>query len=295
METFFAAIVQGILLGGVYSILALGIVVVCKANKIVNLAYGEIAMLMAYFTWFFIISIALPTWVGIILVFLVSILLSLGIDRIMIRPLAGQSFWTIVMATLFLGIAIVNVVVLIWGGRLQTIPGFLPSGTLSIGITEISYGLLSIFLAAIAMFLLFVLFFRYTRTGLAMKAIAEDSRISQSLGLSVKRITSLAWIISGIAAAVGGMLLGSWLTVEASLGMLVLSRALPIIHLGGLESIPGALLGGLIVGIAEMLAGTYIDPHVGGGFKDVMPFILIVVILIFKPYGFFGLKTIERI
>ncbi|MBL7119980.1 MAG: branched-chain amino acid ABC transporter permease, partial [Dehalococcoidia bacterium] len=169
-----------------------------------------------------------------------------------------------------------------------------PEGSASIGSVTFSWVLLISFIVAVAMFLVFVAYFRYSRSGLAMRCVSEDHVISQSLGINVKRIFAYAWIVGSMSAAIGGILLGSLFAVDSSIGGFAMMRALPVLLLAGLYSIPGAFVGALMVGLAESLAGTYIDPHVSG-FRELLPFILMLVILMFLPSGLFGKKIIRRI
>ena len=173
-------------------------------------------------------------------------------------------------------------------------PKIFPEGTISIGSVTFSYTYLFSFITATVMFLAFVSYFRFTRSGLAMRCVSEDHLISQSLGINVKRIFAISWVVGCLSAATGGMLLGSLFAVDSSIGAFGIMRALPVLLLGGMESLTGAFVGAILVGLTESLAGVYIDPHVSG-FRQLLPYILMVVILIVRPHGLFGLKVIRRI
>jgi branched-chain amino acid transport system permease protein len=173
-------------------------------------------------------------------------------------------------------------------------PGIFPSGSLSVGSLTFRYTWLSAFVIATVMFLIFVSYFRFTKGGLAMRAVSESHFISQSLGINVKSIFALSWVVGCLSAAVGGILLGSMFAVDTTIGSFAIVRALPVLLLGGIESIPGAFVGALIIGIAETIAGTYIDPHIAG-FRELLPYVLMVAILILRPHGLFGLREIRRI
>jgi len=294
MDTFLGALVQGILLGGVYSLLAMGVLVIYKSSKVFNIGYGEIMMFLAYFIWWLLVPRDLPLWIALVLALLVSILMGLSIHRFLLRPMIGQPMMVTFMLCLLLGIAVNGVTILWLGGFTRIMPDFLPSGNLAVGGISVSYTLLISFIIAIAMFVIFVLYFRYSRIGLGMRCVSEDNYISQSLGINVKRIFALSWAIGCLSAAISGILLGSLFVVDTRIGMFAIIRALPVLLLGGLESIPGALIGAIFVGVTEVLASTYVDPHVTG-FRDLLPFILMVLILIIRPHGLFGLRTIERI
>lgn len=289
------AILEGILLGGVYALVALGVVVVYKASKVFNLAHGAILMLLAYFMWWLLAPTGLPLWVALIIIAITSLLIGLVIDRFLMRPMIGQSGLTTFILTMILGFSVIQgIAVLVFKGKPQVMPSIFPSGTLTIGSFTISYLWLSAFIVATAMFVIFVSYFRFTKGGLAMRAVSEDPIVSQSLGIPVKRIFAVAWVVGCLSAAAGGILLGSMFAVHQDMGNFAIIRALPVVLLGGIESIPGAFIGALLIGVAETLAGTYIDTYVTG-FRQLLPFILIVVILIIRPHGLFGLREIRRI
>jgi branched-chain amino acid transport system permease protein len=252
-------------------------------------------MLLAYFTWWLLAPTDLPLWLSLIIVGAAGVLIGLVIDRFLMRPMIGQSGLTTFILTMVLGFSVVQgIAVLLFGGDPRPMPPIFPSGRLTVGSVTVQYPWLSAFVAAALMFLVFVTYFRYTRGGLAMRAVSEDPVVSQSLGIAVKRIFAISWVVGCLSAAAGGLLLCSMNPVHQDLGNFAIIRALPVVLLGGIESIPGAFVGALIIGVAEMLAITYIDPHVTG-FSLLLPFILIVVVLIIRPHGLFGLREIRRI
>jgi len=211
------------------------------------------------------------------------------------RRTIGQIGTITFMMTLILGFSVIyGFVILIFGGDPHIMPHIFPSGSLTVGNLTFSYTLLLSFLTATAMFLIFVFYFRYTNMGLAMRCVSEDNLISQSLGVSVKRIFALSWVIGCLSAAVGGALLGALFVVDKDIGGFAIMRALPILLLGGMESLPGAFLGAIIVGLTESLSAAYVEPYVSG-FRAVLPYILMVAILILRPHGLFGLKGIRRL
>lgn len=297
MDTFLRAAVEGILLGGVYALIVLGVVVVAKATKIINLAYGGVLMFLCYLLWWLLDSADLPLVVALLIVAIAAALFGLFIDRFLMRPLIGRPeapMITFIM-TLVLGFSVIHgIAILLFGGTPQVMPKIFPEGSVNMGSVTFSWVLMFSFIIAVAMFLVFVAYFRYSRSGLIMRCVSEDHLISQSLGINVKRIFAYAWVVGCLSAAIGGLLLGSLFAVDSSIGGFAMMRALPVLLLAGLDSIPGAFVGALMVGLAESLAGTYIDPHVSG-FRELLPFILMVVILIILPSGLFGKKIIRRI
>ncbi|OGO04870.1 MAG: hypothetical protein A2Y91_06340 [Chloroflexi bacterium RBG_13_54_8] len=295
MDTFLTAFVEGILLGGIYALIALGVVVVFKSSKVFNLAHGGILMFLTYLLWWLLDSVGLPLGAALVIFVLAAILIGLGIDRFLMRPMIGQSGLTTFIMTLVLGFSIIQgLAILVFGGTPEVMPKIFPEGTVSIGSVTFSYTYLFSFITATVMFLAFVSYFRFTRSGLAMRCVSEDHLISQSLGINVKRIFAISWVVGCLSAATGGILLGSLFAVDSSIGSFAIVRALPVLLLGGMESLTGAFVGAILVGLTESLAGVYIDPHVSG-FRQLLPYILMVVILIFRPHGLFGLKVIRRI
>ena len=288
-------IIQGIMLGGVYSLVALGLVLIYKSSSVLNLAQGEILMILAYILWTFLVPLGFHPALGIFIVLLISVLFGLALERLVFRPLIGQSVITTIILTLILGIFLMGVMVMVWRGDANALPHFIPTGGANLGGIAIPWPYFCSFIVALGIFGVLLYLFQYTGIGLSMRAVAEDHSISQSLGISVKRIFSISWALSCLVAAIGGILLGSLFIVNPALGHVGIAKALPVVLLGGLESVPGALVGGFVVGVAELLGATYIDPLVGGGFRDVTPFILMLIILLVRPYGFFGLRIIERI
>jgi len=259
-----------------------------------NIAHGNIMMMLAFFTWWLLAQIGLPLWAAMPLVAMFSVAVALILERFIMRPLVGRPMLIPFVATLIVGIAIKGISTLWWGGNPRAMPPILPAGSLTLGDITFSWGLLFSFIVATAMFIVFVLFFRYTRMGLAMRSVAEHQVVSQSLGINVNTVFAVSWIVGCLSAAVGGVLLSSMFVLDSSLGDFGIMRALPVLLLGGIESVPGAFVGALIIGIVETLSGTYVDPHITA-FREVLPFILMVLILMVRPNGLFGLKQIRRI
>jgi branched-chain amino acid transport system permease protein len=294
METFASALMQGILLGGVYALVALGVLVVYKSCKIFNMAHGEMMVLASYIAWWLAVSKGLPLPLAIILSILSGALTGWVINRLIIRPVIGKPMLVTFLLTLLVGIGVQGITIIAWQGLPQVLPDFFPRGNISIGGISLSWVSIASFLIAILMFTVFVLFFRYTRMGFGMKSVSEDPDLSRALGIDVGRIYSISWLIGGMAAAIGGILVASVYAVDTSLGTYGLVRALPVLLLGGLESLPGCVIGALIIGVVELMASTYVDPHISG-FREVLPFVLMIAILMLRPQGLFGLKRIERI
>lgn len=282
-------LVQGLLVGGVYALIALGFVLVFKASRVLNLAYGEIFAILAYFLFWLLDSMGVSPWLAIPLLFACGGIVAMVVERFAIRPLMNQSFLALLMMTLMLGFLFKGVIVLIWGGDSFVLP-FTPGGTVDVGSLQIVPAAGLAFVVAIVLFLLLSLLFRYTKIGLAMRVVAGDHAVAQSLGIKVKQVFSVSWIISGVFAAVCAVLVGMVWMVNGDIGDLAMMKGLPVLLLGGLDSIPGALIGGLIVGLVESLGGYWAAPV-----REIVPWVIMLLILLIRPYGLFGQKRIERI
>jgi branched-chain amino acid transport system permease protein len=282
-------LVQGLLVGGVYALIALGFVLVFKSSLVLNLAHGQMIAVLAYFLYHMLGSWGLSDWIGIVLIIPCGAVLGFLIERLAVRPLLGQPFLSVLMMTLMVGFLLNGVRVLIWGSESFVLP-FTPTGQWTIGPVNVIPAAAISFLVAVVIFLLLTALFRYTKVGLSMRVVAADHEVAQSLGIMVKRVFSLSWAISGAFAALCGVLAGMVFTVTFSMGDQVLGVGLPVLLLGGLNSIPGAMAGGLIIGLVEAL-GSYFQP----GLKEIIPWIVMLIILLIRPYGLFGEKRIERI
>ena len=217
------------------------------------------------------------------------------IQRLILKPLTGQSLMTSVMATIALGEVFNGIIVLFWPGPGRVLPKILPSSFMRFGEIVISSESLINFGICVICFIVFLLFFQKTKTGLAMRGTSEDHMLAQSEGIRVNWIFVVSWFVAILVALVGGTLVGSqygvsFLSLHA-LGM----KSLAVVILGGMESIAGAMVGGLIIGVIETLGAGYLDPYVGGGFSEVAPFIALLIVLIMRPYGLFGYERIERV
>lgn len=299
------AIVTGLMWGGVYSLGALGIVVVYKSTRIFNMGHGGILLFLTYLAWYLLADDqqGWPVWLGLITLAAAAVGFGLVIDRLLFRGMIGrQELETFIMTLVFGFSFLQGVTILVFEGKSQIMPEFIPpwveSGKIHvIGNYNLNWELLFSFCVALLMFLVFVAYFRFTKSGLAMRCVSESNVISQSLGIKVKQIYAIAWVVACLAAAIGGILVATHTAVyseSGGMGTYALMRALPIVLLGGLESIPGAFLAALMIGLAEQLSAAYIDPYVKT-FRAVLPFILMLMVMVVKPQGLFGLKGIKRI
>lgn len=282
-------VLQGFLVGGLYALVALGFILIFKSSMVLNLAYGEMIAILAYFLYYLHVSLDFPLGLAILLMFVAGGGLGFLVERSFIRPLVGQPFLALLMMTLMLMFLIQGIIVLWQGGASFSYP-FAPGGMYKFWGVSILPGAVWAFAAAIFVFLSLAFLFRYTKIGLAMRVVAADHAISQSLGIKVKQIFSLSWVISGVFAAVCGILAGLVWMVTPTMGSIGLGKGLVVVLLGGMNSIPGALVGGLILGLAEALGGYYWTD-----LREIIPWLLMLLILIIRPWGMFGERRIERI
>jgi len=288
-------IVAGLMTGALYAMVAISIVLIFKATEVVSLAHGELLGFGALFFWLFFVALGLPLWLSILVMLACAGLLGAIIQRFAIRPLIGQPLFSAFFMTVAVYLMLDAIFALILKGGAVGWPAFLPVGNIYPGGITISLASLSTFGICLLLFGILMVFFRYTKLGLGMRATAEDHQLSQSAGIDVKWIFVLIWVISAMVAAVAGVSTGNIMGVHFYLPFFIVVKGLAAALFGGLDSIPGALVGGLILGIFESVAAGYLDPIVGGGVKEVAAFVLLLFILIVKPYGLFGLVRIERI
>lgn len=295
MDMFLQFLVTGIMLGGVYGLIALGLVIIYKSSGVLNLAHGAFMLVMAMLAWTLADGMGLPMWLSIVAVLAVSVVLGYGVERVILRPLIGQPILATIIVTLALGFFLEGVAIMSWGGNIVSYQKFLPREPFTWGPVIIPQAYVWSFLVAIALFILLLVFFRYTKYGLAMQMVSEDHQVARSLGVNVRTVFAQTWILAVMMAAIAGILYGSLHPLSMEMTHLGLVKAIPVVLLGGMNSLAGALVGGLIIGVAEVVGAGYIDPIIGGGFKDVVPLILMLLILLIKPYGLFGWVRIERI
>jgi branched-chain amino acid transport system permease protein len=296
-------LMTGILNGGIIAIIALGIVLIYRASEVFNFAHGHMVMLGAYLTWWFATEpLSLPLWLAAVVAILVMALVGLLIERLALRPMTGQPLLAIILMTLGLAQFLEGIVSIIFGIQPKNnFPTpFSPSDVIQIPFPGafndtiiIRQALLATFVVAVVVALIFMLFFRFTRMGLAMRATSEDHELARSVGLKVPRIFGLSWAIAGVVATVSGVLLATITGVSLNLATVTLV-AFPAILLGGLESFPGAIIGGLLVGLAQALvqASSLIEVR---NSAEIAPYVLLLLVLLIRPEGLFGQKRIERV
>ena len=299
----------GLLNGGIIGIIALGIVLIYRSSEVFNFSHGQLVMLGAYFTWWFAGGeengnelFNLPLWGAIPLAILVMAALGLLIERLALRPMTGQPLLAIVLMTLGLAQFLEGSAAIVFGIQPKNnFPApFSPSDVIQIPFPGafndtiiIKEALLATAIVAILAAIIFMLYFQYTRTGLAMRATSEDHELARGVGINVPRVFGLSWAIAGIIATISGVLLATITGVSLSLATVALV-AFPAILLGGLESFPGAIVGGLLVGLATALVQAS-SVQVIRSTSEIAPYILLLIVLVIRPEGLFGEKRIERV
>jgi branched-chain amino acid transport system permease protein len=294
--TFFLQLsITGIALGMVYALVAIGFVIILKCSQAFNIAQGHFVMIGGYVGYTFLVVFGLPVWISLLCSIGVAILLGVLIERLTLRPLIGQPELAIVMMTIALTSVLEGLATLIWGGEYKTYHGVLPTFTLKIGQISVPPESLIGFIVSIIAVALLMILFRYTKIGLAMRGTAEDLQVVQSLGIRATTVYSVSWIIACVVGVIGGILLGGVSGVMIPLAEVGI-KSFAVVLLGGVNSIGGAIFAGIILGMLENIAAGYIDPILpGGGVSQVFPFMVMIIVLIFRPYGLFGMARIERI
>jgi branched-chain amino acid transport system permease protein len=286
----FEITLAGVGTGGLYALTGLAFVLIYKATKVVNIAIGEMLMLGAYLFFSFAAGLSLPIWLAVPAALLLSGAFGALVERSIIRPMLGESPISSFMVTVGLASILVGLVELIWTADQQRLPEFMPAKHIVIGQAFVSPKIFYGFWTAVLLIATVLLLFRYWRGGVALRATASDQAAAYSVGINVPRVFSLAWVAAAMIAGVAGIVVGSIGGISSAMGVFGLS-VLVVVIFGGLDSVLGALVGGVIVGVIEALTGFY----VGGEYKLLATFTLMVLVLMVRPYGLFGTHEIERL
>lgn len=282
----------GFLIGGIYALIAVSIVLIYKATRIFNFAVGELLTLGGFVCYSFVVWFGFPLWLALLGAMVMAVIIGRLLERLVLRPLLSQPLLTIIMATLALSSLLSGLMLIIWSGYTVTFPkNMLPGKVLIVGDIVISPELLWSLCVAIVAFVILGYFFMKTKTGLRMRAVSEDHSLAMSTGLNITLIFAVTWIIAVILGTLSGTLLGNRIGLAPTITPLVALRAFPAVIFGGLDSIIGAIVGGLAIGVIESLVGGLINPNLG----EVTSYVILLLVLIVKPEGLFGLRRIERV
>ena len=288
---FFGEIsLAGLAMGGLYALIALGFVIIYKATRVINFAIGEIMMFAAYLFLAFAGGMEMSPWIALPLAVIGGSILGGVIEKTMIRPMLGESPISVVMVTIGIASILVGLVEFVWTADPQLLPNFLPREPVFIGelylAPKIAYG----FLIGSALLIVYLLYFRFSRGGVALRAPASDQAAAYSMGINVRRVFNMAWVFGSLAASLAGVLVAATGGLSPQFGIIGLS-VLVVVIVGGLDSILGALVAGVFIGWLETVAGAYL----GGEYRMPATFLVLAIILVIRPYGLFGTHEIERV
>ena len=287
-------VLNGASIGLMYSLIALGFVLVYKATDAINFAQGEFVMMAGLIAAAILTIEGAPLIAAVLATLAVMIGFGFGLERVVLRPLLGRPVVAVIMATIGLAAVLRGLTPVMFGGETRAVSLPIGDEPIDLGIGTLSPVQALGSVTALILFVGFSWFFKKSRRGIAMRAVADNQQVAQAMGINVERYFALAWAMAGIVSALGGVIWGAMLGVDVHLALVGL-KVFPVVILGGLDSVGGALIGGLIIGIVESLVAGYLDPYVGGGTKDFAPYVLMIIVLMIKPYGIFGKRRIERV
>lgn len=290
MSTFVNLLVYGLADGAILALAALGFVLIYKATGVINFAQGEFLLVGAYTFYAAFVLLGLPFSIAVVVGAVVAIVLALLVERFVLRPMIGENPISVIMVTIGLSLFLKAIVQMFFGTSVREMPNILPTNSINLLGGQIPLNRLLVIAIAAAVLTAFTVFFRRSRHGIAMRAVADDQQAAMTMGISVRRIFAMAWGLAAFSALIAGILLADTAAVDrniAAFGLLVF----PVVILGGLDSVPGTIVGGLTIGILKQMVSGYADP----GLAEVVPYVILVAILMIKPYGLFGEIRIERV
>lgn len=276
--------------GAILALAALGFVLIYKATSVINFAQGEFLLVGAYMFYTAFVVMRLPLLVAVVVGVVVATVIGVLVERLILRPMIGENPISIIMVTIGLSSLLRAVVQMFYGTSPKSMPAILPRGSVEILGATVPVNRLVVILVAAVVLTAFTVFFRKSRHGIAMRAVADDQQAAMTMGISVRRIFAMAWALAGVSALIAGVLLADISAVDqnlAAFGLLVF----PVVILGGLDSVPGTIVGGIIIGLLKQGTAVYWEP----GLATVVPYVVLVLILLVKPYGLFGETRIERV
>lgn len=297
MSYFFQLVVSGIVVGSIYALSALGFVLIYKSSRVLNLAHGQMIAGGAFIAYALTAWVGLPIYLSFLVSMVITFFLAMSVERVFLRRLIGEPIISVIMVTIGLMSILDGIIYLTpFGSVNYSFPAFLPEQPVSFGGVSVSWTQLLGVIVTVILIGGFSWFFKRSTLGVSMRAVSDDQLASMSVGISVPHVFGLAWAMAGLTAAASGAIIGNitglnFDTLHA-FGIVVF----PVVILGGLDSIIGAVVAGIIMGLIQQFAAGYLDGHWGlFGTSDLLPYIILLVILLFKPHGLFGIHEIERV
>lgn len=294
LQILLQLVVTGLAWGSVYACIALGFVLIFKATEVFNFAQPELMMIGAYLCFTFITILGLPFLLGFIFAVILMGLITMVLEMMVIRPLVGEPVLAVIMVTLGLSNVLRGMTGFFWGYEELQFPSPFPTEPILIFGAAINQAEIYTICVAGVLISVFILFFKYSASGISMRATAENTTTAFLMGINVKRVFTASWVIASVVATIAGVFLASFTYLEPIMGHTGL-KALPAVVLGGLDSVLGAIIGGLIIGVAENVAGFYLEDYLGSGINEIIAFVIVLIVMMIRPYGLFGKKEIERI
>jgi branched-chain amino acid transport system permease protein len=292
MEFFLQLLINGLCIGFLYGLSAMGFVMIFKSSSVLNFAHGELLAMGAFIFLTLVTWANLPIWLAFLITLVGCFILGFIVERLFLRPLIGEPLIFVIMLTVGLASMFKGLMLLLWGGNLRTYPDFLPQWLgLTFGYINVPPVYVMALIIGIVFLALFGLFFKYSSQGIYMRSVADNQKAALSLGVHVRKVFALSWGIAALVAGMSGIVLGIINGINVHDLSAIGLKVFPVVILGGLDSIVGAVIGGIIIGLLETFTGGYLSPSL----RDVVPYIVLVFILLVKPYGLFGLVEIERV
>jgi len=292
MEFFIQLLIQGLSVGFLYALAALGFVMIFKSSSVLNFAHGELLAIGAFIFLVFSLWLKLPIPIAFFLTLVGTFAMGFVIERLFLRPLIGEALIEVIMLTVGLAARFKGLMLFIFGGNLFNYPDFLPKYlTIQLGAVMIPPVYVASFVIGVIFLSIFGFFFKYSSQGIYMRSVADNQPAALSLGVHVRRVFAMSWAIAALVCAISGIILGIMNGINVHDISVMGLKVFPVVILGGLESIGGAIIGGLIIGLLETFTGGYVSTSL----KEVIPYLVLVFILLVKPYGLFGLVEIERV
>ena len=297
MSYFFQLVVSGIVVGSIYALSALGFVLIYKSSKVLNIAHGQIIAAGAFITYALTGMVGIPIYISFLLSMVITFFLAMSVERIFLRRLIGEPIISVIMVTIGLMSILDGLIFLTpFGSENFSFPLFLPQDLISFGGVSISWTQLVGVIVTFLMIGGFSWFFKKSTVGISMRAVSDDQFASMSVGISVPRVFGLAWATAGLSAAAAGVIIGNITGLNFDTLQAFGITVFPVVILGGLDSILGAVVAGIIMGLIQQFASGYLDGNWGlNGTAEVLPYIILLIILLFKPHGLFGIHEIERV